>query len=176
MKKRTLVFAVTAVIAASTAATATAVWADESDPALGEAIDKIIDEADGLKASQVGVVVADAESGDVLYDHNGLMRAVPASNTKLLTSTAAMDILGPDYTFGTDVAAESEPSDGTIAGDLYLRGTGDPTMLAEDYDDLAEQLADAGVTTVDGDLVADDTAYDANRYGPDWEWDDLPYY
>ncbi|MGH8881174.1 MAG: D-alanyl-D-alanine carboxypeptidase/D-alanyl-D-alanine endopeptidase, partial [Stackebrandtia sp.] len=126
--------------------------------------------------SQVGVVVADASTGETVYDHNGNDRAVPASNNKLQTSAAAVGILGEDYTFGTDVASESKPVDGTLADDLYLRGTGDPTMLAEDYDDLAKQLADAGVTTVDGDLVADDTAYDPQPLGAEWGWDDLPYY
>ncbi|MGH8791510.1 MAG: D-alanyl-D-alanine carboxypeptidase/D-alanyl-D-alanine endopeptidase, partial [Stackebrandtia sp.] len=114
--------------------------------------------------------------GDVIYNHDGDSRAIPASNNKIQTSAAAMSVLGGDYTFKTDAASAAEPSGGVLGGDLFLRGTGDPSMLAEDYNALAKQIADAGVTTVEGDLVADDTAYDAVRLGTEWGWDDLPYY
>ncbi|THV43448.1 D-alanyl-D-alanine carboxypeptidase/D-alanyl-D-alanine-endopeptidase [Glycomyces buryatensis] len=147
---------------------------ETGDEALAGAIDAILADA-RLTDSQADVVVADANTGEVLYDHEGNARAIPASNNKLLTSAAALETLGADYTFTTDVAAEAQPDGGTLAGDLYLRGTGDPTMLAEDYDALAADLAEAGVTAIDGDLVADDTAFDDDRAGSSWERGDLQY-
>lgn len=60
-------------------------------------------------------------------------------------------------------------------GNLYLKGTGDPTMRAAQYDRLAKAIAAKGITKVKGDLVADDTWFDAKRTPPDWDPSDLPY-
>ncbi|WP_216844103.1 D-alanyl-D-alanine carboxypeptidase/D-alanyl-D-alanine endopeptidase [Phytoactinopolyspora alkaliphila] len=149
-----------------------------ADPAVAD----LVADLDGILAdprldgAQASVVVADAETGDVLYDHNGENRLMPASNTKLLTSAAAMDVLGPEHTFGTTVETDARHSGRILAGNLYLRGTGDPTMLAEDYENLAGQIADAGIQRVHGAVVADDTWFDDVRLGLGWNWDDEPFY
>nr|WP_277605843.1 D-alanyl-D-alanine carboxypeptidase/D-alanyl-D-alanine-endopeptidase [Glycomyces sp. L485] len=145
---------------------------ETGDEALAEAIDAILADA-RLTDSQVGVVVADADTGDILYDHNGDKRANAGSNNKIATAAAALETLGADYTYTTDVIGD-RPEDGVVDGDLYVRGSGDPTMLEADYDALAAELADNGVSRIDGDLVADDTAFDDERLGK-WEWGDLQY-
>lgn len=129
-----------------------------------------------FQGSQVGLVVRDAATGDVLYDRNGTSRLLPASNTKLFTSTAAMHTLGAGFRFHTDVLATAPVQAGKLRGDLYLKGYGDPTALASDYAALAKQVADSGVRRIDGDLVADDTYFDQVRLGDSWAWDDEPYY
>ena len=101
---------------------------------------------------------------------------MPASNTKLLTSTAALALLGPGHRFSTDVLTDGRRRAGLVSGNLYLRGGGDPTMLAADYDALAARVAADGVRMVTGHLVADDTRYDAARLGAEWAWDDESYY
>ncbi|MET8277325.1 D-alanyl-D-alanine carboxypeptidase/D-alanyl-D-alanine-endopeptidase [Micromonospora sp. NPDC005174] len=129
-----------------------------------------------LTGAQTSVVVVDTSTGETLYDRNGDRRLIPASNTKLLTSTAALGLLGSGHHFSTDVQATGARRAGLLSGSLYLRGGGDPTMLAADYDALAARVAAAGVRVVTGNLVADDTRYDRTRLGPDWTWDDEPYY
>jgi D-alanyl-D-alanine carboxypeptidase/D-alanyl-D-alanine-endopeptidase (penicillin-binding protein 4) len=129
-----------------------------------------------MDGSQASVVVVDSESGDVLYDRNGEHRLMPASNQKILTSAAAMDVLGPDYTFSTTLETTARQSGRILAGDLYLRGTGDPTMLAEDYEALADQIADAGIQRVHGALVVDDTWFDDVRLGLNWSWESSQFY
>jgi D-alanyl-D-alanine carboxypeptidase/D-alanyl-D-alanine-endopeptidase (penicillin-binding protein 4) len=126
--------------------------------------------------SQVALVVRDATTGETLYDRNGDQRMLPASNTKLFTSTAAMHVLGPSYRFHTDVLATASVLGGKVRGDLYLKGYGDPTALESDYVGLAEQLRAAGVRRVEGDLIADDTYFDHVRLGDSWAWDDEPFY
>ncbi|MFU8854238.1 D-alanyl-D-alanine carboxypeptidase/D-alanyl-D-alanine-endopeptidase [Micromonospora sp. SL1-18] len=165
------------VAAAATAGTPTAT-AESPSPAqirLNATIDAVLASSQ-LAGAQAGVVVVDTTTGQTLYDRNGERRLVPASNTKLLTSTTAMELLGPDHRFTTDVAGDGVRGAGQISGNLYLRGGGDPTMLAEDYDRLAEQVAAEGVRVVTGNLVADDTRYDRIRLGTDWAWDDESYY
>ncbi|SCL34783.1 D-alanyl-D-alanine carboxypeptidase / D-alanyl-D-alanine-endopeptidase (penicillin-binding protein 4) [Micromonospora pallida] len=167
----------TAVAAATTSAAPTAIAEAPSaaETRLSATIDAILADA-RLDGAQAGVVVADATTGDTLYQRNGDRRLIPASNTKLLTSAAAMELLGPGHRFTTDVLRTGAKQGTVLTGDLHLRGGGDPTMLAADYDALAARVATAGIRVVTGDLIADDTRYDATRLGPDWAWDDEPYY
>ncbi|SIR06150.1 D-alanyl-D-alanine carboxypeptidase/D-alanyl-D-alanine endopeptidase [Micromonospora avicenniae] len=170
--------ALVALVAAAATAGAPGATAESPAPSvtrLNATIDAILADS-RLAGAQASVVVADTTTGQTLYNRNGDRRLVPASNTKLLTSTAAMALLGPDHRFTTDVRTSGKRRAGVVTGDLYLRGGGDPTMLAADYDALAAQVAAAGVRVVKGDLVADDTRYDHNRLGPDWTWDDEPWY
>jgi len=141
---------------------------------LGKDLDAILADP-GLGGADVGLVVRTLD-GETLYNRSGDRRQQPASNAKLVTSAVAMELLGPDYRFDTTAAASGPVAGGVLDGDLYLRGTGDPTMLATDYDALAAQVAAAGVTTVSGGLVADDTWFDTVRLGYGWAWDDEPYY
>lgn len=129
-----------------------------------------------LAGADVGLVVKDAATGATLYDHHGSDLVLPASNLKLFTSAAAMNVLGPGYTFSTTVAADGARTGSTLNGNLYLKGTGDPTMLAADYDALAAKVAAAGITHIGGQLVADDTWFDNQRLATGWEVDDEPYY
>jgi len=137
-------------------------------------LDAII--ADGGDADgQTGLVVRAAD-GTELYHRDPTDRLLPASNAKLFTAAAALEVLGEDHRFTTDVHAAGVRRGRQLVGDLYLRGGGDPTLLADDYDALAAEVADAGVGVVAGDLVADDTWFDDVRLGFSWAWDDEPYY
>lgn len=149
--------------------------AGPADTGLDGAIDRILED-ERLAGAAASVVVSDAGTGDVLYEHRPESRLMPASNTKLITSVAAMALLGPDHRFRTDVLADGERGKEELRGDLYLRGTGDPTMLAKDYDRLAAKVAASGVRHVTGDLVADDSRFDDQRLGRSWAADDESAY
>ncbi|MGC0250566.1 D-alanyl-D-alanine carboxypeptidase/D-alanyl-D-alanine endopeptidase [Pseudactinotalea sp. Z1748] len=146
-------------------------------PAWVEDVDRILADS-RLDGALAGVVVQDARTGERLYEHNPGYRLMPASNVKMLTSAAAMELLGPDYTYTTTVLTDGERRGNSevVHGDLYLKGDGDPTMLEQDYAALAEQVADAGIRRVHGDLVADDTRFDSQRLGPFWSWGDEDFY
>ncbi|GAA2125617.1 D-alanyl-D-alanine carboxypeptidase/D-alanyl-D-alanine-endopeptidase [Glycomyces algeriensis] len=176
MKTRTLIsgaVAVTAAGALTIAATAVAQAQETGGEALTAAIDLILADP-ALTDSQVGVLVRDADTGEVLYDRNGNQRGLPGSNQKLTTMAGALATLGEGFRFTTELLGD-RPVDGVVAGDLYLRGSGDTTMLEADYDRLAADLAAAGVSTVDGDLVLDDTAFDDVRHAEEVAWGDLQF-
>ncbi|TDB87652.1 D-alanyl-D-alanine carboxypeptidase/D-alanyl-D-alanine-endopeptidase [Actinomadura sp. 7K534] len=120
-----------------------------------------------LQGAAIGVTVRDARTGETLYDRDADAPRTPASNNKLQTAAAAFGILGPGYRFRTTVSVKG--------GDLYLTGTGDTTMRAAEYDRLAAAVAAKGITRVRGDLVADDTWFDARRTPADWDPTDLQY-
>ncbi|MDS1269868.1 D-alanyl-D-alanine carboxypeptidase/D-alanyl-D-alanine-endopeptidase [Lipingzhangella sp. LS1_29] len=138
-------------------------------------LEDILDDP-ALTGATSGLMVHSRTEGDTLYAQDADTALVPASNAKLFTGAAALDVLGPEYRFRTSVVAEREPDDdGVLDTDLHLVGTGDPTVTPAAYADLAEDVADAGVHTVTGDLVADDTWFDDERLAPDWEAGDEPF-
>ena len=128
-----------------------------------------------LGGSHAGVVVRDPNTHEILYSRESDARSTPASNAKLLTSAAALDTLGPDFRFRTEVRTTAEQQGSALLGDLHLRGTGDPTMLPADYDKLAADVAAAGIREVKGRLLIDDSWFDKVPMGSGWAWDDEPY-
>jgi len=149
--------------------------ADAGADGLPEAVDTILADS-RMEGGTAGVVIAEAAGGEVLYQRAPTSRLMPASTTKLTTSAAATEILGPDHTFTTDVLTAGRRNGSVLSGDLYLRGTGDPTALAEDYDALAARVAESGIRRVEGRLHADDTWFDSHRLGRSWAADDESAY
>ncbi len=129
-----------------------------------------------LRGAQIGLVAIDTVRRTALYSQNADQEFMPASNFKLLVGSAALQLLGTGFTFTTAVTADGPPQNGTINGNLYLRGGGDALLNAKDLDDAAAALAAQGVTTVTGNVVADASHFDNQRFGFGWSWDDLPYY
>ena len=138
-------------------------------------LDKLLSDP-ALQGATVSLMVRDARTGSTLYQHNPRTRLVPASNLKLLTTAAAMDVLGPQYRFATQLLSNGIRQGDRLTGNLYLRGLGDPSIQFADYQALAAQLASQGVRQVQGDLVFDDTWFDAERLGVDWSHDDETTY
>ncbi|MCX2734137.1 D-alanyl-D-alanine carboxypeptidase/D-alanyl-D-alanine-endopeptidase [Saccharopolyspora sp. NFXS83] len=162
-------------VVAGPVASAPVVAAPAGSGALRVDLDEILADP-RLAGSHAGVVVRDPETDEVLYSRQPEARATPASTAKLFTAAAALEELGPDHRFRTEVRAAAPSAGPLLLGDLYLRGTGDPTMLAADYDRLAEQVAASGVRVVQGRLLTDDTWFDDVPLGTGWAWDDEPYY
>lgn len=128
-----------------------------------------------LEGAVSGVVVTDPDTGERLYSRDADTQLLPASNLKLFTTVAALEVLGTDHTFGTEVAVEEGPDYSGSVTDLYLVGNGDPVLSEADLDALAADVAESGVTTVTGDLYADDTWFDDQRQVDDWDPTDEPY-
>jgi D-alanyl-D-alanine carboxypeptidase/D-alanyl-D-alanine-endopeptidase (penicillin-binding protein 4) len=148
--------------------------APRPDGGLATDLDAVLGDA-RLNGAEVGVVVRDARTGENLYTRGADVQVMPASNQKLQTAAAAFGVLGPGYTFRTSVLAAGPRRGSTLTGDLVLKGTGDPTLRAADYDRLAAAVAAKGITRVTGRLVVDDTWFDDRRLAPDWDPADEPY-
>ncbi|MEK4504622.1 D-alanyl-D-alanine carboxypeptidase/D-alanyl-D-alanine endopeptidase [Bacillus sp. FSL K6-2431] len=140
------------------------------------ALDEFIRTAPDLEGAISGISVRDTSDSSLLYEHQADIRLTPASNMKLLTSAIALDILGETHTFPTDIWIDGSIQKKTLHGNLYLRGTGDPTLLEEDFAALAKQVKKVGIHTIRGQLAADDTWYDDTRYSIDLPWSDEDQY
>jgi serine-type D-Ala-D-Ala carboxypeptidase/endopeptidase (penicillin-binding protein 4) len=87
----------------------------------------------------------------------------PASVQKVLTTTATLDRLGPEARFETAVLVDGETTDGVLHGNLYLRGSGDPSFGTAGLRQLAENVAATGIEQVDGRVFGDETFFDHRR-------------
>ena len=130
--------------------------------------------------AQSCIVVGDGSAA--LYAHQGDTPVVPASNQKLLTAAAALELLGSDTRLATRFLAGGPLRDGVLQGDLYMVGGGDPLLTTEAYQErqrngrfpatdleaVADQLVADGLRGVTGSVVGDGTRYDGQRSLPEW--------
>ncbi|MFJ1704743.1 D-alanyl-D-alanine carboxypeptidase/D-alanyl-D-alanine-endopeptidase [Kitasatospora sp. NPDC088346] len=174
LKRRTVPFAAAALAATLLVGSAAADNAPPADPMLVADLDAILADA-RLTGAQAGVQVIDTTTGQVVYQHQADALLNPASTLKTVTSAAALDLLGADHHFTTEVRTTGTRYNGTLVGDLVLRGGGDPSLLPQDLEDLAAKVSAAGITSVTGRVLADGTRYDSTPLGPGWAWDDEPY-
>lgn len=138
-----------------------------------------------------GVKVVSIDTGETLYQKNPYKYFMPASNMKLVTALAAVENLGLTHQFETVVSTDGKISRGTLKGNLFIKGTGDPTIGARsnstDFEDpslgdplatfkkWAADLKALGINRIEGDLVGDDLLFNSSSLGEGWAWDDLPY-
>jgi D-alanyl-D-alanine carboxypeptidase/D-alanyl-D-alanine-endopeptidase (penicillin-binding protein 4) len=126
------------------------------------------------RLAAAGIAIVDA-SAQPLYVQHERAAYTPASTFKLLAGITALATFGRTYRFPTELRAFDMPRDGTIAGDLWLVGSGDPTLTAGDLRRGAHALARHGVRAIDGALVADDSAFAGPEINAAWDPDDLMY-
>lgn len=136
-----------------------------------------------------GLMISDADTGEVLYSLNAGRYFMPASNAKLFTTAMALATLGPDFHIRTTVESAGQPdSSGHLEGDLVLVGRGDANLSNRVFPfvdhaehngppekalaDLADQVVASGVKEISGDIVADDSYFAPERYPPGWGIDD----
>lgn len=127
-----------------------------------------------LDGSGVSVFVQAVDEEQPLLAVNENVPRSPASIIKLLTSYAALDLLGPAYRWQTEVWTTGELREGRLHGDLVLRGGGDPGLSTERFWTLLREIRAHGITEIAGDLVVDDTLFAPIRERPG-DFDGQPY-
>ncbi len=159
----------------------------------GQALRPALASAMSAKAIGAGAAAAScaevAQDGVVLYQDHANLPVLPASNMKLVTATALLDKLGPNYTFTTALRALHPPVNGVLHGDLYFVGGGDPLLREPSYaasasaagqaqsavksvftnvTNLVGDLRALGIREVTGAVVGDDARYDSLTSVPGW--------
>jgi len=102
-----------------------------------------------------GIVVEPVESGSVVVSHRADVPMNPASTIKLVTSFAALDLLGPAFTFRTDFLLQGTLDHGVLDGNLVIHGGGDPKLTYERLWQAAHQLRARGLREIRGDVIID---------------------
>ncbi len=137
--------------------------------AAGEALPKSVQAALGyrnLPPDSLSLYVENVTTGEPVLTWNEDEPRNPASVMKLLTTLVAMDALGPTYRWKTDVYLLGEVEGDTLKGDLLLKGYGDPYLVDERLWQVVRSIRRAGIKTISGDLLLDDSYFDISDYDP----------
>ncbi len=148
-------------------------------------IDTFLSDSSLIHAS-VSIFIADPDNGEIIADYNSGKSLIPASVMKLITSAAALELLGPDHTFKTTVGYTGSINNksGKLIGDIVIRGGGDPALgsknFTENYQDFIgkwiSEIKKLGITRIDGRIISDDSYYDYLPIPDKWLWEDSGNY
>lgn len=129
------------------------------EPEISDYSDDALAKRFQLPLSEVGYLVVDAKTGQVLEQRQAKDGFVPASTIKVVSTVTALVVLGHEHRFHTELLTTGAVSNGTLAGDLFLKGGGDPMLTSDDFEHMAQQLKAKGITKVNGRFVYDSSAY-----------------
>ena len=141
---------------------------------LSQVPEELIKELDELIAevpagTKMAVLIYNPLTQDTIVSINHTVSMIPASNTKLFTSATALELMGGEYLISTVILADDDDlSDGTIDGNIYIKGFGNPTFTMDDLEDLVNELYQAGLSKVTGNVIGDDTYFDDIYSRDDW--------
>ena len=138
------------------------------------------------KYASVSLTVLDAKTGETVFTANPNMGLATASTLKTITSITAFNILGKDFQYQTQFGYSGTISaDGTLNGDLIIKGAGDPTLGSWRYsghheNDILTQLVaaiqKAGIKKINGHVVGDDSVFGTQSVPNGWIWMDVGNY
>jgi serine-type D-Ala-D-Ala carboxypeptidase/endopeptidase (penicillin-binding protein 4) len=158
---------------------------DSKKNALIFAVNRLADDS-VLKHGQSGIVVMDAQTGEVLASRNACMSVVPASNMKIVTTAAALGILGKDFRFRTELQHDGYVRDSVLYGYVFIKGYGDPTLASPEFegipsmttvlDSFSGRIKALGIRKIVGKIVGDGSVFEPMTAVPTWLWEDLGNY
>lgn len=138
----------------------------------------------GAKSASIGMYVED-HLGNTVFALNEQQGFTTASTQKLLTAAAALDMLGADFTWMTTASYTGSIEGGILHGNIILRSNGDPTLGSWRYpgfkpdevmNSLSQALKNKGITSINGQLYVDDSAFDFQTVPGGWPWNDMGNY
>ncbi len=139
-----------------------------------------------LKHASVGVFMQDAQTGRVLASSEPQQSLVPASTLKLLTTGAALELLGADFRFETKLAYTGEIRNDSLLGDLVVIGGGDPALGSEYFKDhylkkhfldiWVDSLKQRNIHFIGGNIIVDASVYEQQLIPNTWVWEDIGNY
>jgi len=136
-----------------------------------------------LQNANISLLVKDLKTNTTIYQFRSNNSTIPASTMKLVTTAAALELLGPGFCFQTKLEIDGTlNSNGVLNGNLYIRGGGDPTLGSEHLGDKnfltkwVEEVKKVGIKKITGQVIADGTLYDDLGVNPKWTWEDIGNY
>ena len=156
MKKHPMIFRAAALLVCLVSVLATS---NAAQAILPDRLAKLLNEK-GIPPSSISILIKEAGASIPLVSHLADTPRNPASTMKLLTTIAALDLLGPSYQWETKIYLNGTLKAGTLKGDLVFKGSGDPWFVIERFWKLLKNLQAQGLKHIDGDLVIDDHLFD----------------
>ena len=122
----------------------------------------------------VSIQVEDLTANKILFKKNEKMLLRPASNMKVITSTAGLLYLDPDYEFKTDLYYDGFVSNDTLYGNIFVVGGCDPDFVTQDISTFVDAIKSLNVSVINGNIIGDVSFKDSLYWGKGWMWDDDP--
>ncbi len=139
-----------------------------------------------LRGAQIGISLVNLKTGEIIASHQAEQIMIPASTQKLITTAAAMDLLGKNYKFKTELGYSGQITDGILQGNLILKGYGDPSFTSEIIhgkghfnailNNIVENIVKKGIKHIEGDVLADESYLTIPPEHATWQWMDLGNY
>ncbi len=135
-----------------------------------------------IQNANVSLQIYNLRTGEIMAEHRAKNVIPPASTMKLITSASAIELLGPDFRFSTYLETDGTLVDGVLRGNVYIRGTGDPSLGSQRVGDRnflykwARALRQQGIHHIQGKVIADVSYFDADAINPQWIWEDMGNY
>lgn len=139
-----------------------------------------------LAGAHLSVSIVDVTDGRQLGAHQASISAIPASVQKLVTTAAALDLLGPDHRFTTRLLITGPVEAGILRGNVIILGGGDPSLgspylkdvpgLTATLDRWRQRLRKAGISRIEGRVIGDGSYYGSGNTPAPWPWSDIGNY
>ena len=140
----------------------------------------------GLETALIGISVRFSD-GTQLASYNDNILLSPASCQKLVTTSTALLMLGPDFQFKTLLQYDGtfDPNTGILKGNIFLKGGGDPTLGSEKFSStvmdslfnkLISKVKDLGIKKIEGQIIGDDDIFESIMAPGTWDWGDIGQY
>ncbi|MEO6254460.1 MAG: D-alanyl-D-alanine carboxypeptidase/D-alanyl-D-alanine-endopeptidase [Ferruginibacter sp.] len=138
-----------------------------------------------FKHAIFSLYVVDSKTGKAIFDKNSQVGLAPASSLKVVTSTAAFELLGKDYRYKTDIAWDENMDDSTLKGNLLIRASGDPTFGSWRWEntkadtilkEILVVLKAKNIKTITGNFILDDSKWSTQATPGGWTWEDIGNY
>lgn len=140
-------------------------------------------EAETLKSASYSVCFASTTTGNPVWTINGQTNIVPASVFKLVTTSTAIEQLGPHFRFETKLFIQGPVENGVLKGNLIVKGGGDPTLGSSHFNNAeskrsflsewADQIKKVGIVQIEGNILIDPSIYSDQEIPQTWIWEDL---
>jgi serine-type D-Ala-D-Ala carboxypeptidase/endopeptidase (penicillin-binding protein 4) len=127
---------------------------------------EIITQGHQLAESSYSLLVQEVGKADAVLSINTEVPRNPASTIKVVTTLAALEVLGPSYLWPTEVYALGKIRNGVLDGDLLIKGYGDPYMVTENFWKLLQEVQRKGIREIKGDLIIDDSYFSVGAANP----------
>ena len=137
-----------------------------------------------LRGASVSIMIKDVNSDSILYSHDAEREVIPASVMKTITTATALEVLGEDFRYETDIMYDGSITDSILNGNLYIRGSGDPSTGSSELgaernkmiDEWIDAIKKAGVRVITGSVIADESIFDTEGISMKWMREDIGSY
>lgn len=142
----------------------------------------IFTESSATMYANMTILVKNLTTGEVIDSYRPLSIVPPASVMKVLTTTSALELLGPDFRYPTIIETNGSVQAGILKGNLYIHGYGDPSLCSKKIQqrnflqEVVSALRQQGITRITGSVIADMTYLDGDATNPQWIWEDIGNY